>query len=298
MHGSTLIRNTHNFWQSPRVNNWRHKFSVNRVYRYLTADKRRLPDFIIAGAQKAGTTALYRYLQAHPDMEPPIAKKIAFFDKNFHRGSQWYRLHFPLRSAGAVSDSASDTSFTGESTAYYLFHPLVPQRIAETLPQTKIIVLLRNPVDRAYSHYQYKLRNRKEPLSFEAAIDAEAERLAGEEEKLCRDPDYRSRAHFLYSYMARGIYLDQIFRWQKHLPSDRMLIVESSGLLKRPAEVYDEVLSFLGVRSWQPSEFAQHFAGGYKARMSAEMRHKLIDYFAPHNQRLYDHLGQRFDWDR
>jgi hypothetical protein len=157
---------------------------------------------------------------------------------------------------------------------------------------------LRNPVDRAYSHYQYKVRNRKESLPFEAAIDAEAKRLAGEEEKLCNDPEYRSRAHFLYSYMARGIYVDQIHRWQEYFPSDRMLVVESSGLLKRPAEVYQQVLAFLGVRSWQPSDFARHFAGGYKAKMSAEMRRKLIDHFAPHNQRLYDVLGQRYDWDR
>src|SRR3954451_16722263 len=298
MSGPALRGKTQNLWQSPNIRHWRHMFSVNRVYRLLTAEKRRWPDFIVAGAQKSGTTSLYRYLAAHPDMVPPITKKLSFFDNNYYRGTQWYRLHFPLRSSSDSADGAVNKQFTGESTAYYMFHPLAAQRIAETLPGTKFILLLRNPVDRAYSHYQYKVRRGKEPLSFEAAIDAEPERLAGEEEKICSIPGYRSRAHFLYSYLARGIYIDQILRWQKFVPSDRTLIVDSSNLLKRPAETYQQVLAFLGVRSWQPTDFGQHFAGGYKAKMSPEMRLKLIDYFAPHNQRLYDHLGQRFDWDR
>ena len=280
MSETTLRKKTQNLWQSRNIQNWRHMFSVNRVYRYLTAEKRHWPDFIIAGA-KSGTTSLYRYLEAHPDMAPPITKKLTFFDNNFHRGPQWYRLHFPLRRTGGSNGDGADKRFTGESTAYYLFHPLAPQRIAETLPETKIILLLRNPVDRAYSHYQYKVRRGKDPLSFEAAIDAEPGRLAGEEEKLRDNPGYRSRAHFLYSYLARGIYVDQILHWQKFLSPDRMLILESSNLLKRPADVYQQVLAFLGVRSWQPSDFGQHFSGGYKAKMSTEMRRKLVDYFAP-----------------
>jgi hypothetical protein len=162
----------------------------------------------------------------------------------------------------------------------------------------KIIVVLRNPVDRAYSHYQHKLRRCQESLSFDAAIDAEADRLAGEEEKLCSNPLYRSQAHSLHSYLARGIYIEQVLRWQQFFSPDRLLIVESSGLFKRPAEVYQQMLGFLGLRPWQPSNFGQHFAGQYKAKMSDAMRHKLVEYFAPHNRRLYDHLGQRFDWDR
>jgi hypothetical protein len=292
MSASTLLRKTQDLWQLPKVDSWRHMLSVNRAYRYLTAEKRRLPDFIVAGAQKAGTTSLYHYLEQHPDMTPPIEKKLAFFDKNYERGMQWYRLHFPLQS------NDGDASFTGESTAYYMFHPLAPERIAENLPHTKIILLLRNPVDRAFSHYQYKVRRGKEPLSFEAALDAEPDRLAGEEEKLRTNPYSRSKAHFVFSYQSRGIYIDQIIRWQKLFPPERLLILESGGLFKRSNEVYQQTLQFLGVRSWQPSEFGNHFDGGYKVKMSPETRSRLVDYFAPHNQRLYDLLGERFDWDR
>lgn len=287
-----------NLWQSPTIDNLRHQFSINRTYRYFTAEERRLPDFIVAGAQKAGTTSLFRYLEEHPNMVPPVSKKIAFFDKNFHRGMQWYRLHFALRRERPAPGAAPDQTFTGESTAYYMFHPLAAKRIAETLPETKIILLLRNPVDRAYSHYQYKVRRGKEPLSFEAAIEAEPERLAGEDERLRSNPNYRSQAHFLYSYLARGVYVDQIKHWQSLFPPERLLILESGGLFKRPAEVYRQVLEFLGVPAWQPREFGNHFDGGYKTKMSPETRRKLVDYFAPHNARLYAHLGLRYDWDR
>jgi hypothetical protein len=292
MSASTLLRKTQDLWQLPKVDSWRHMLSVNRAYRFLTAEKRRLPDFIVAGAQKAGTTSLFHYLEQHPDMVPPIEKKLAFFDKNYQRGLPWYRLHFPLQS------NDGGATFTGESTAYYMFHPLAAERIAATSPQTKIILLLRNPVDRAFSHYQYKVRRGKEPLSFESALDAEADRLAGEEEKLRNNPDFRSKAHFLFSYQARGIYVDQIARWQKLFPPERLLVLESGGLFKRSDEVYQQTLQFLGVRAWRPTEFRNHFDGGYKVKMSSETRRRLVDYFAPHNQRLYDLLGQRFDWDR
>jgi len=298
MISANLRGKTQNLWQSPRVSYWRHLFSVNRGYRYLTAERRRWPNFIIVGAQKSGTTSLFRYLETHPDMVPPITKELSFFDKNFHRGPQWYRLHFPFRTDDSLTNGTGEKPFTGESSAYYLFHPLAPQRTAETLPQVKIIVVLRNPIDRAYSHYHHKLRRCQESLSFEEAIDAEAERLAGEEEKICANSGYRSKAHILYSYLARGVYLEQIQRWQQYFSADRMLIIESSRLFKHTADTYRQVLEFLGVRSWQPSEFGRHFAGQYKTKMNPATRQRLVDYFAPHNQRLYDHLGERFDWDR
>lgn len=298
MASPTLRAKTQNFWQSPRISYWRHSISVNRIYRHLTAEKRRWPDFIIAGAQKAGTTSLYRYLEEHPNVVTPITKELAFFDRNFDRGAQWYRLHFPLRDTKHSAEGADKRTITGESTAYYVFHPLAPQRIAETLPQVRIIILLRNPVDRAFSHYQHKIRRGQETLSFDEAIDAEAGRLAGEEEKICNNPGYRSQAHCLFSYLARGKYLEQIRRWKNCISPEQLLILESGMFFKRTAEVYQQVLDFLGLPQWQPSQFGQHFAGGYRAKMNDATRSKLIDHFAPHNEQLYAYLGTRFDWDR
>jgi hypothetical protein len=107
-----------NLWQSPKVSHWRHMFSVNRAYRYLTAEKRLWPHFIVPGAQKSGTTSLYSYLESHPDMVPPIKKELAFFDRNFHRGTQWYRMHFPLCAKGDSADGSGKNRFTGESSSY------------------------------------------------------------------------------------------------------------------------------------------------------------------------------------
>jgi len=289
---------TQKVWQAPLVRKVRHLASFNRMYRYLSARHRRLPDYIIAGAQKAGTTSLWYYLKEHPRVEPPMSKEMSYFDVNFPSGLDWYRMHFPLERGASTNGSNGRPRLTGESSAYYMFHPLAAQRIAQTLPKVKIILLLRNPVDRAFSHYQLKLRRRQETLSFEEAIDAEAERLAGEHERIVGDPQYYSPAHDLYSYLARGVYVDQIQRWQELFPPERLLILESGALFKRAAEVYAEVLAFLGLPSWQLARYGNRFPGKYCEKMSDATRRRLIDHFAPHNERLYAHLGTRFDWDR
>jgi hypothetical protein len=291
-------RFTQQIWQAPAVRTVRHMLSAKRVYRYLTAAHRRLPDYIIAGAAKAGTTSLWWYLAEHPQVERPMTKEVGFFDVNFHRGLNWYRMHFPLDDEASSPDRAELPTQTGESTPYYIFHPLAPERIAATLPEVKIILLLRNPVDRAFSHYQLKLKRRQETLSFEQAIEAEAERLAGEQEKIISDPRYYSAAHDRYSYLARGIYLEQIRRWQQHFPPQQLLILESGELFRKTADVYRRVLEFLGLSAWRPQEFGNRYPGEYSETMDPATRRQLVKYFAPHNEQLYAHLGTRFNWDR
>jgi hypothetical protein len=289
---------TQQVWQAPAVRAVRHMFSAKRVYRYLSAAHRRLPDYVIAGAQKSGTTSLWAYLSEHPNVHPPMTKEMSFFDVNFHRGLSWYRMHFPLDTNSSSPNGTGQRLLTGESTAYYMFHPLAPVRIARTLPQAKIILLLRNPVCRAFSHYQLKLRRRQETLSFEAAIDAEAERLAGEEEKIASDPNYYSPAHDRYSYLARGQYIDQIRRWQQHFAPSQLLILESNEFFRKTAEVFDRVLAFLGLPRWQPAQFGNRFPGKYSEHMDDATRRRLVEYFAPYNELLYAHLGTHFDWER
>jgi hypothetical protein len=187
---------------------------------------------------------------------------------------------------------------TGESTPYYIFHPLAPAWIAATLPEAKIILLLRNPVDRAFSHYQLKLKRRHETLPFDDAIDAEPERLAGEHERIINDPEYYSAAHDRFSYLARGLYLEQIQRWELHFPPNQLLILESGEFFQKTADVYRRVLYFLGLPQWQPPVFGNRYPGKYTERMCDATRRRLTEYFAPHNERLYAHLGKSFDWER
>jgi hypothetical protein len=285
------------FWQARQIVSLRRSFSPRRWIRYATSGRRREPDFIIVGAQKAGTTSLWGYLAEHPHVDPPMAKEISFFDRNFHRGMDWYRMYFPF-APRRLGDPTSPRSVSGESTAHYMFHPLAPERIASSLPQVKAIMLLRNPVDRAFSHYQMKLRRRQETLSFEEAIEAEPQRLAGERERIVTDPRYMSAPYSRFSYLARGMYLEQVRRCQEFFGPDRLLIVESSELFKQTAAVYRRVIAFLGLAPFEPKEFGNRFAGKYREKMSEATRRRLVDFFAPHNAALYAHLGRQFDWDR
>ena len=285
-------------WQSDGVKRVRHALSVNRIYRRISAGTRRLPDYIIAGAQKSGTTSLWAYLNEHARVEPALMKEMHFFDNNYHRGITWYRSHFPFEHDNRLHASSGGSTLVGESSAYYMFHPLSARRIKEAVPECKIILLMRNPIDRAFSHYQLKLRRRQETLSFDEALDAEAARLEGEEERILDSPFYHSLAHDRFSYMARGHYLEQIIRWQKLFAPNQLMIIESGDLFKRTADVYQRVLQFLDLPSWQPAQFGNRFPGKYKEKMLDATRRRLIDHFAPRNARLNAHLGTAFDWDK
>ena len=232
-----------------------------------------LPNFLIVGAQRCGTSSLYAYLAQHPQVAPAARKEVHYFDLNYQKGIDWYRAQFPER------------SFTGEASPYYLFHPLAAERAAEAVPEAKIIAILRNPVDRAYSHYHHEVRKGREDLSFEEALEAEEERLAGERERLIAVPAYRSQTHQSYSYKARGEYADQLEVWLEHFPRERMLILESERLFEDPAAEYPRALEFLELPLVEPAEYRQWNAGSYDARVPETPR-RLERYFEPHMRRL------------
>jgi len=285
------------FWQSPGVRNTRHLASPQLWYRYLTAHRRGLPSFIIAGAQKAGTTSLFGYLKNHPQCAASLTKEVHYFDRNFSHDDTWYRMHFPLDTDGTNkqgSDRRPRLCF--ESSPYYMFDPRVPARVRALLPEAKIVFLLRNPVSRAYSHYQHSVRRSREPLSFEDAIAAEPERLDGEYERLLADPCYQSAAHQQFSYLTRGIYVDQLLDWQGHFPREQLLVIQAERLFKQPCEAFAGVLEFLGLEPWSPAELGILYSGRYKSTMAPETRQRLAGHFAPHNERLFDLLGTRCDW--
>lgn len=245
------------------------------------------PDFVIIGAQRCGTSSLYACLVQHPMVAPASRKEVHYFDLNYDKGIDWYRGHFRAKQGPRV--------LSGEASPYYLFHPLAAQRCAETVPGAKIIVLLRNPADRAYSHYHHEVRKGRETLSFEEALDREQKRLEGGREKLISDPAYRSRAHQSYSYRARGVYADQLKDWMDRFPRERMLIMESERFFENPSAEHARVLEFLGLPLAELGVFRQWNRGSYDP-MPAETKQRLADYFEPHNQRLGELLGARFRW--
>src|SRR5829696_1663514 len=273
-----------------------------RAYGRLTVGRRPLPDFIIVGAKRGGTTSLYNYLLEHPQVAPLFPrwqqiKGVRFFDNNFHRGLGWYRSHFPTaaRPPRRQNQTARRT-ISGEASPYYLFHPLAAERASQTVPEARIIVLLRDPVERAYSHYKERVRHGAEPCrSFEEAIEREPERLRGEEERILADPTYHSFAHEHHSYLSQGRYLEMLPRWLERFPPEQLLIMPSEQLYADPQAVLDRVLAFLGLPAWKLRDhrrYNYHPADG----MAAATRRRLAASYAEHNHRLAQLLGIRLDW--
>jgi hypothetical protein len=260
-------------------------------YRQLTAPLRGLPSALVIGAQRSGTTSIFNYLVQHPDVLPPLGKEIHYFDFHYSRGIRYYRGRFPY------SHRLRQGAMTLDATPYYLVHPLVPHRAAQLLPEVKLIALLRNPIERAYSHYQHEVRGGREPLSFVEAIDREAERLAGEEERLRNEPGYYSWNHHRYSYTHRGLYVEQLRRWLQHFPRSQLLVLQSEFLYGQPAEAMARVHRFLGLKDHRLERYEDTYQrGNYERTMPPELRTRLARYFEPHNRELFQFLGEEYDW--
>ena len=275
----------------------RKNYAFRAWFQPLTASARILPDFLILGAQKSGTTSLHKYLSTHPTVVPPLHKEVHYFDANYP-DLDWYRGHFPAVWQVALRKYLKgQKTVTGEASPYYIFYPHAPARVRQTLPDVKLIVLLRNPVDRAYSHYYHQVQRNRETLGFEEAIAVEADRMAGEVEKIDADESYMSFAHVCLSYLARGIYVDQIEKWFEFFPREQMLILDSSRLLHQTQDTYAQVLTFLELPPHQ-LQISRRMNEGTYMQMNAQTRARLVAYFRPHNQRLYDLLDTKFDWDR
>jgi hypothetical protein len=242
------------------------------------------PDFVIIGTQRGGTTSLHAYLGAHPRVSIPSKKELHFITDLYERGLDWYLGQFP---AGLAPGT-----LTGEATPYALFHPLAPRRLREFAPEAKLIVLLRNPIDRAHSHYLFERAIGREPLDFSAALDAEPHRLMGEEARLFRDPTYRSAAHRHFSYATRGNYAPQLERWFELFPREQILIVRSEDLYQRTAETYARVAAFLGIEPAVGVPFAPYNQSS-GSPLDPAIRDRLARHFAPLNAGLGGLLG----WD-
>ena len=244
---------------------------------------RPLPGLLIPGAMKGGTTSLFRYLAAHPQLAPAPRKEVHFFDRHFQRGPGWYRRPF---ARGRRPDA-----IPFESTPYLMFEPRAPDRVRGLIPEARLVFLLRDPVDRAFSHYHNNRRLGREPLDFASALDAEDDRTLREEERLLAEPRHVSWPHRLYSYRRRGLYAEQLLRWRARFPTAQMLVVDSGRLFADPAAVISDVLDFLGLEPWQPGSLAPSNEGRHGERLSAPMRRRLEAWFAPYQQRLVDLIG-------
>ena len=263
-----------------------------------TVRLRVVPDYLIVGTQRGGTTSLQNALSEHPNITSArLRKGVHYFDTDYDRGPDWYRLQFPTRMyAGLVQRRTGGPLRVGEASPYYMFHPLAPERIERDLPGVKLIVLLRDPVERALSHHKHEVRRGHEPLDLEAALDAEPDRLAGEADRIVRDqPHYVSFPHQTYSYVARGHYADQVEALYRRFGEERVLVLSSERVFAEPIPALRRIMGFLDVPEHLPDEFP-HMNPTASSQVSELLRSRLRSEFAVSNERLFSLIGERFPW--
>jgi sulfotransferase family protein len=242
----------------------------------------------------------------HPNIVSARRKEVHFFDQHFRKGVAWYRANFPTSIQKYYMEQLRKQDFiTGEGSPEYLFYPHTAEKVARVLPNVKLIALLRNPVDRAYSQYRHNIRWGHEKLPFEEAIAREEERTREGREKATADENYHNFSYQRAAYLARGIYADQLQRWMSLFPREQILLMRSEDFHTDPAAIYKQTLAFLHVPVFEPKALKN----GYKqynkssdadapAEMDPTIRKRLVEYFEPHNARLYRLLGVDFAWDR
>ncbi len=225
-------------------------------------------------------------------------KEIHFFDRHYNRGAGWYTQHFPKAFPVAVLRGAMGRkSIAGEATPSYLYHPLVPARVGTMLPDVKLIALLRDPVERAISHWRVAHRKGWDDApDIDTALDREAVRMAAHAGRLAADEQYVDDGYFRHAYMARGRYAEQLTRWFDVFGRERVLVLKAERLFENPAAVYGEACSFLGLAADGRVGFDVHNIGSGKQVDDDGVRRRLREYFAPHNAALRTMLGDGFDW--
>lgn len=270
------------------------KRRVLRPCRQLSWKRRALPDVIVLGAQKAGTTSLYNYLAQHPKLHKSFAKEVHYFDggrnpavDTFQLGEPWYRAHFPLRSKLGPGEMAF------EASPLYLFTPLAPPRIRDLVPHAKLIALLRDPAERAVSHYFHEQRKGKDTLPIREAFAAEEERLA----PILAAEDYKNDRFATWSYQRRGQYAEQLKRYFALFPREQVLVLNSDAMFTAPDATLRRVFEFIGIdASFTVPNLKPRNVAGNRTDVDPAVYEALREHFEPHNRELYDLLGEDYGW--
>jgi hypothetical protein len=265
------------------------------------------PDFLIIGAKRGGTTSFYFDLLEHPSVlrlfPPPLpllkrdaTKGVHYFDSNHVRGDRWYRSYMPTRTARSLAERRKGVRpVAGEASPYYLFHPAAAERAHDSYPNARIIAILRDPVDRTYSHWKERRRSGAEELDFTQALEAEPGRLEGEREKLLSDPGYTSYAWEQQSYATQSLYGQALKPWVQKFGQDNVLVAASEDYYRDPVSVLGDVDDFLGLPRRTSSTGVVHNAAKGEA-LPAGTRKMLEARFAADTELLIDLTGRTFPW--
>lgn len=280
--------------------------------RALTRKERILPSFIIIGAARAGTTSLYAYLISHPNVLPAVKKETVFFNYAYHTNPDWYKMYFPTISEREKikKQKGIQRVITGEATPSYLIDPHVPQRISEMLPGIKLIVLLRNPIERALSHYYHNIFFGIEKLPFEEGIKKEPERINKSFEELKNEEinfndtpvsyffrimRFKTKNYFNFSYLESGKYYELLKNWLDVFPKNQLLIIQSEDFFDNTKNIFRQVQDFLDLPYYDLGHYGLHWEIKHQP-MKDNLRKSLKEYFEPYNSKLYKYLNRDFEW--
>jgi Sulfotransferase domain len=276
--------------------------ATTRSYGLGTTPWRQPPDFLVIGTKRGGTTSLFSYLMMHPGVlglfpQTRGKKSTDYFFKEHARGERWYRSHFHATGYRTwLERRLGYPPVAGEASPYYVWDPRIAGHVRHEVPRVKAIMLVRDPVERAFSHFLERKENGVEPLGFEEALRAEPERTAGELDRMLADPGYQSDLHDWYSYRARGVYLPQIRNWLAQFPAEQLLVLRSEDMYADVQDVFDSVCDFLRVSRWSLPSTRAFNASGVRTAMPEGAREELRDFYAPHNRELESYLGRSLGW--
>jgi tetratricopeptide (TPR) repeat protein len=256
------------------------------------------PDFLIIGVLKSGTSSLYQYMTQHPQILPALQKELYYFSgksKADRNSWDWYLSNF-------IGASDSPSFLTGEATPSYISYPDVDRRVFYSVPNIKLIALLRHPVDRIISQYFYNVERGVEKQSFASAIATELEIFQNvqslEEIYTAIERNSNNNNKWDSWYIPHSLYFYFVERWLQLFDRQQFLILLTEELKENPTAVMSRVFQFLNLPEFQELQYKQYNRGSYSPRQVDEtMRQCLTEFFRPHNQRLANFLGEKFQWN-
>ena len=297
------IKNKIRFWLllNPQFNPY--KFSFKFFLRRITSDLRTYPDFIIIGSGRAGTTSLYSYLIQHPNIITSFSHReqkaadLHFFEYMISSSTNWYRSHFPTKISKKLLQLRTKSSvISGEFTSTYMYHPFVPKRIFDLIPNIKLIVILRNPVDKVYSAFSQQFQFKEFTSSFEDYIESELKRIKiteNEPDLKTFNEDFESIA--VPNILRHGIYHTYLKKWLELFSKKQIYVVDSKDLHDNTQETLDDIFKFLEIPPVNIPDTSKINVGKY-SKMDTLTRRRLLDFFSPFNDKLNYLLGTKFHW--
>ena len=268
----------------------RHIFAITGFIRVI-------PDFLVIGAKRCGTTSLYQHLSEHPCISRSPHDNIGFFNENYHLGINWYKSLFPTVFYKKKMESKNKQCLFFDVTSTYMEEELTAKNVYEVNPNQKIIVILRNPVDRAYSHYHVNVKEKSEKRSFEDAVFEEMNRIKSERIIQNKNKNLRVFTPNNIHYLKKGFYALQLKSWFKIFPREQILVLSTEEFQEDQNLIYKKIFDFLNIPNMKIKSTEKMEKGNY-IPMKDETRKLLLDYFRQYNYELFELINNEFDWKK